>query len=198
MKNQRFPLARVLALSRRGVLMGVLNMRQVDRYEKYLGIPTVAGRSKKAIFIALTDRIWKKLQGWKEKLLSRTGKEVLLKSVIQAIPTYLTGVYKFSISVIQNIRSLVARFFWGQKELQRKIHWKSRDTMCAPKCLGGMGFKDLEIFNDALLGKQAWRLIHKEESLLSRVMKAKYYPKIVILGLLFGIWRKLFLGESLE
>lgn len=49
-------------------------MRQVDKHVKYLGIPTVPGRSKKAIFGALKDRIWKKLQGWQEKLLSSAGK----------------------------------------------------------------------------------------------------------------------------
>ncbi|XP_021760591.1 uncharacterized protein LOC110725418 [Chenopodium quinoa] len=55
-------------------LIGVLNMKRVDRPGKYLGIPTVVGRLKKAIFGAILDRIWKKLQGWKEKLLSRGRK----------------------------------------------------------------------------------------------------------------------------
>lgn len=62
-------------------------MKLVDRYSKYLGIPTLPGRSKKQVFNDVKERIWKKLQEWKEKLLSRAGKEVLLKSVIQAIPT---------------------------------------------------------------------------------------------------------------
>jgi len=40
------------------------------------------------VFQGVQDRVWKKLKGWKEKLLSRAGKEILLKAVIQAIPTY--------------------------------------------------------------------------------------------------------------
>lgn len=48
--------------------------------------------------------------------------------------------------------------------------------MCEPKCFGGMGFKDLAVFNDALLGRQSWRLVHGDGSLLGKVMKAKYYP----------------------
>lgn len=39
-----------------------------------------------------------------------------------------------------------------------------------------MGFRDLHGFNLALLGKQCWSLINKPETLVSRVLKAKYYP----------------------
>ena len=42
-------------------LMGVLKMRQVDSHCKYLGLPTVVGRSKEVMFTTLIDRIWKKL-----------------------------------------------------------------------------------------------------------------------------------------
>lgn len=55
-------------------LLDILNMNLVDKHEKYLGIPTIIWRSRKAVFMALKDRVWKNLQGWKEKLLSRSGK----------------------------------------------------------------------------------------------------------------------------
>ncbi|XP_048501337.1 uncharacterized protein LOC125497714 [Beta vulgaris subsp. vulgaris] len=163
-------------VAQKDALMGILGMRQVDKHEKYLGIPSITGRSKKILFDSLLNRIWKKLQGWKEKLLSRAGKEVLLKAVIQAIPTYLMGVYKFLVTIIQKIQAAMARFWWGSSDAKRKIHWKNWEAMCSLKCLGGMGFKDLAVFNDALLGRQAWRLINVPHSLLSRVMKAKYFP----------------------
>ena len=41
---------------------------------------------------------------------------------------------------------------------------------------GGVGFKDLVVFNDAVLGRQVRRLLHYKNSLLSCVMNAKYYP----------------------
>ncbi|XP_057249396.1 uncharacterized protein LOC130590838 [Beta vulgaris subsp. vulgaris] len=167
-------------------LMNLLKMRRVDRHEKYLGIPTVAGRSKKAVFGALLDRIWKKLQGWKEKLLSRAGKEVLLKSVIQAMPTYLMGVYKFPSWVTNAISTAMARFFWGQTEGRRRVHWRSWKSMCELKCLGGLGFKDLEVFNDALLGRQAWRIMKGDNTLLGKVMKAKYYHQSTFLEASLG------------
>ncbi|XP_057248296.1 putative ribonuclease H protein At1g65750 [Beta vulgaris subsp. vulgaris] len=168
--------SRGVSCEKKEELITLLHMRQVDRHQKYLGIPALCGRSKKVLFRELLDRMWKKLRGWKEKLLSRAGKEVLIKAVIQALPTYLMGVYKLPVAVIQEIHSAMARFWWGGKGDERKMHWLSWEKMCKPKCMGGMGFKDLAVFNDALLGKQVWRLLHNKESLLSRVMSAKYYP----------------------
>ena len=61
-------------------MMVMLGVKQVDRHAKYLGLLAIIGRSKKAIFSCIKDRIWKKIQGWKEKLLSRLGKETLISS----------------------------------------------------------------------------------------------------------------------
>ena len=55
----------------------------------YLGTPSFVGRSKKKVFEYIKDRVWKKLNGWNTKKLSRAGKEILLKTVAQAIPTFV-------------------------------------------------------------------------------------------------------------
>ena len=82
-------------------LLGVLAIRQ---YEKYLGIPASVGRAKKKkIFVYLKEREWKKLQGWKEKLLSQVGREVLIKSIIQAIPTYTMSCFKLFKGLIKEL-----------------------------------------------------------------------------------------------
>ena len=46
---------------------------------------------------------------------------------------------------------------------------------------GGMGFRDLYSFNLAMLAKQCWRLITNPDSLVAKVLKAKYYPNGTLL-----------------
>ena len=101
------------------VLLGVPEIKQ---YEKYLGLPVVVGKNKRASLNYIKDRVWGKLQGWKEKLLSQAGKEVLLKAVVQAIPTFAMGCFKLPIGLCRDIEKLINKFWWGQHGERRKIH----------------------------------------------------------------------------
>jgi len=80
------------AMIRKQEVMQELRITKETMNERYLGLPVHVGRSRSFVFAYLKDRIWKRIQGWKEKLLSRAGKEVLIKAVAQAIPTFCHGV----------------------------------------------------------------------------------------------------------
>ena len=83
----------------------------MDRFDTYLGLPTLVGRSKYQTFSFLKDQVWKKIQGWKGQLLSKSRKEVLIKAVAQSIPTYTMGVFQFPVKLCNDLTAMCARFW---------------------------------------------------------------------------------------
>ena len=100
-----------------------LGVPEIMQYEKYLGLPSLVGKRKKESFNYIKEKVWRKLQGWEAKLLSQAGREVLLKAVIQAIPTYTMGCFKLPVGLCNEIETLIKKFWWGQRGDRRKIHW---------------------------------------------------------------------------
>ncbi|KAL0340366.1 UNVERIFIED_CONTAM: hypothetical protein Sradi_4553400, partial [Sesamum radiatum] len=68
-----------------------LTIQREKNMELYLGLPSRVSRSKWDIFANIVERIWGKIMGWNEKLLSQAGKEVLIKVVVQAVCSYAMG-----------------------------------------------------------------------------------------------------------
>ena len=62
-------------------VLEILGPMQDQRHSKYLGLPSIIGKSKKEIFAEVKEKVGKKLSGWNEKLLSGGGTEVLIKAV---------------------------------------------------------------------------------------------------------------------
>ena len=174
----------------------------IKQHEKYLGLPSLVGRNKRASFSAIKDKLSKKLAAWKGKLLSKAGKEVLIKAVAQFIPTYTMSCFKIPDSLCDELTNMIRQFWWGQRGEEKKRAWLSWDKLCEPKERGGMGFKRLQQFNLALLAKQGWRLQTCQNSVLYRVLKAKYFPSCDFLHATVGnnpsyTWRSILVAKPI-
>lgn len=103
---------------------------------------------------------------------------MLLKNVIQAIPTYAMSVFSLPLGLCKDLETAMNGYWWGcEGERGGGIRWRSWNVLCQPKKVGGMGFRSIKNFNLALLGKQAWRFIQYPNSLMTKIYKAKYFPK---------------------
>lgn len=58
-------------------------------------------------------------------------------------------------STLQPYYGLLCKFWWGSKKGGRKTTWMSWEVITQPKLMGGMCFRDIELFNLTLLAKQA-------------------------------------------
>lgn len=101
--------------SDRGDVRQVLNITQETGNDRYLGLPVHVGKSKSQVFAYLKDRVWKRIQGWKEKFLSWAGKEIMIKAVAQAIPTFAMGCFNLTKDLCDQISSMICRYWWNQR-----------------------------------------------------------------------------------
>ncbi|XP_073355407.1 uncharacterized protein [Aegilops tauschii subsp. strangulata] len=171
--------------SQKKEVLDTLKIRAEARTERYLGLLVYVGQARKKIFEYLKDRIWQKIQGWQERLLSKMGKDVLIKACAQAIPTFAMSCFDLTKSLCEEIE-----------------HIESVSVMTRPKKDGGMGFRDIYGFNLAMLARQAWRMLSTPDSLCARVLKARYFPNTSILDAIPhpGIsytWRSILKGVAL-
>ncbi|KAA3457072.1 reverse transcriptase [Gossypium australe] len=155
---------------------GLFRMKVVDNLDSYLGLPIPVGKKKSEAFKSIMNRTANRINSWSKRLLSSAGKEIFVEAVIQSIPTYALFVFLAPSGVLSDIKSMIGRVWWGGGDKQKVWSRLSWDRLCFPKSMGGIGFKDLHLFNVALLGRQVWRLIECKDTLYYRVLSAKYFP----------------------
>lgn len=141
------------------------------------------------------------MTGWYARKLSQGGKEVLLKFIALALSLYAMTCFRLPKTLCKILTSVMMDFWWNTMQ-QKKIHSIGWKRLTIPKDQGGLGFKDLQCVNQALLAKQAWRLIHEKESLFFKVFKSMYFSNSDLLTTIKGTrpsyaWNSILYGREL-
>ena len=169
---------------------------------KYLGLPENFSRRKKDIFASIVDRLRQKSHSWTSRFLSGAGKQIMLKSVLSAMPCYAMSCFKLPMSLCKQIQSILTRFWWDANPERKKMCWVAWTSMAMPKYAGELGFRDVETFNDALLAKIGWKILTEPQSLLSRILLGKYTKNSTFLECSVPLtashgWRSILAGRDL-
>lgn len=139
---------------------------------------------------------------WSTRFLSTAGKATMLQSVLSPIPNFAMTCFLLPKSLCKRIQTVLTRFWWDPKAGENKICWVSWDTLTKPKSMGGLGFRDIEVFNQALLAKIAWRILTVPDCLFSRIILGKYchktsFLKVQASSCISHGWRGILKGRDL-
>eukprot|EP00253_Pinus_taeda_P025252 PITA_25252 len=138
------------------------------------------------LFQQATDWVWlitkveKRLQVWYHRYLSRAGRLILIKFVIEATPVYWMALAWIPRGILSRLQSICCRFLWKGQQTGRLFAWVKWDTIALPKRWGGWGIKRLALFSKALAAKLGWGLL-TTNSLWTRVAYAKYIKPQAVL-----------------
>jgi len=105
----------------------------------------------------------KKLASW--KIYLSKGGALLIRSTLSSIPSYFLSLFPLLVDIARRLELLQRDFLWdgpGREPILHLVNWK---TVCCPVPRGGLGIKNLMLFDKALIGKWLWRFGHEENSL---------------------------------
>jgi hypothetical protein len=109
--------------AKRQEILSLSGFSESHRIDTYLGLPSFIGRSKVQAFNSIKDRVQQRLNNWKVKFLSQAGKEILLKAVVQAIPTYSMSVFLLPATLCREPQGMMQHFWWGHMAKESNVHW---------------------------------------------------------------------------
>lgn len=95
---------------------------------------------------------------------------ILIQAVLRSIPTYVMGSLKLLKTIYNKISGAIRKFWWNNnpKKLDKhSVNWEKWSFLCQHKTSGGLGFRNIQSFNNELVAKHIWKLVHDQNSLFS-------------------------------
>lgn len=97
--------------------------------EKYFGLSTALGHATKEAFEYMWTRIRKLVGAWSGQEASSAGREVLLKSIAQAVPNYPMSCFLISNDTCRKMKSVITKYWWDSSADSGHIHWQQWELL---------------------------------------------------------------------
>lgn len=150
---------------------------------RYLGVPLNSKKLSLAGCEMLLQQIRAKFSSWTVKTLSFSGRLLLIKTVISGITTFWCSTFILPKACIAKINSMCSTFLWkGDVECRNnaRVAW---DVVCLTKEQGGLGVKDLFIWNKACSLRLIWMLFFRPESVW-----VCWFKEVILKGNVTNYW----------
>lgn len=128
--------------SGRQELGDILGIQNLGGMGSYLGLPENLDGSKIKVCVFMQDRLNNRVNSWTFKFFTKGGNEVIIKSVVTALPNHVMYFYRLPKATAKKLTNVVAQFWWSPCGSTKGMHLKSWDKLCINKEEGGLGFKD--------------------------------------------------------
>ena len=140
----------------------------------FLGLPVGANPRRRETWNPVIHKVRSRLASWKGRHLSIGGRVTLINSVLNSLPLYFFSFYKAPKVVIKELIMIQRDFLWGGKDGAHGMCWVAWHKVCRDKKEGGLGIKNLESFNIALLSKWKWRFLVDESANWRDILSYRY------------------------
>ncbi|XP_074278239.1 uncharacterized protein LOC141601833 [Silene latifolia] len=141
---------------------------------RYLGMPIQTTRLKKKDCECLVDKICNRIHSYGARKFSYTGRLTLVQHVLNSLHSYWASLFVLPKGVIQRIEATCRNFLWDGSAEYRRSPLVARDTICRPKQKGGLGLKNQELWNIAMVGRLVDWIATKKESLWVQWVNENY------------------------
>lgn len=130
---------------------------------KYLGLPLSVKRISKASIQPIIDKVARRIPAWKGNLLHPSGRSELIKSVLTAIPIYMSMALALPAWAIDCVDRLCRSFLWTGTDSSHgsrcRVAWAK---VCRPKDLGGLGILNMKFLGYALRARWLWQQLNED------------------------------------
>lgn len=171
----------------KGVIKRTTNFKEGHFPIRYLGVPLTSKKLTITHYLPLVEKIVCRTRHWTTRLLSHAGRIQLVKSISFSITQYWMLCFPIPKFVLKKIEAICRSFIWtGCSEVKKKspVAW---ETVCRPKCQGGLDIINLTVWNQVTMMKCLWNLCRKSDNLWVKWIHMYYLKKRVLCRLIAGV-----------